>query len=152
MPGKNRAFETKKGPPGHRSRIPANANAQPKVKLTISAGCFAQLRDYAFVHACAYKRVRSHNVHNILVVHAIVCHSQVPAKYARPFVSDLLFWNRRHSTLAANRIKCFWFVLPLLLSVPILYLTPVGFPRPNGKHENFGTRDQAAVTAATRRM
>jgi len=25
------------------------------------------------------------------------------------------------------------------------------FPRPNGKHENFGTRDQAAVTAATRR-
>lgn len=40
----------------------------------------------------------------------VVCHSQVLAKYARPFVSDLLFWQPRYSMLAANRIKrfCAW--------------------------------------------
>lgn len=39
----------------------------------------------------------------------VVCHSQVLAKYARPFVSDLLFWPGRHSAFAANGIKCFCF-------------------------------------------
>lgn len=82
-------------------------------------------------------------------VHAIVCHSQVLAKYARPFVSDLLFWNRRHSTPAANRIKRFWFVLPRVPPIcPHSLSYARRFPRPNGKHENFGARDQAAVTAS----
>lgn len=48
-----------------------------------------------------------------LCICGVVCHSQVLAKYARPFVSDLLFWHRRCSTLAANRIKCFCRVLSL---------------------------------------
>lgn len=29
----------------------------------------------------------------LLFVYTVVCHSQVLAKYARPFVSDLLFWH-----------------------------------------------------------
>lgn len=106
MPGGNRAFETKKGEEratggeggGHRSRIPANANARPpesKANPSLQPGCFARLRGYARPYACA----RAHTQRDVLVcVHAIVYHSQVLAKYARPFVSDLLFWHGRHST------------------------------------------------------
>ena len=51
-----------------------------------------------------------------LHVHAgVVCHSQVLAKYARPFVPDLLFWQPRYSTLAANRIKRFCLAFPVRL-------------------------------------
>lgn len=46
----------------------------------------------------------------------VVCHSQVLAKYARPFVSDLLFWHSRHSALAANRIQCFCTFCSVFLS------------------------------------
>lgn len=57
-----------------------------------------------------------------LCICGVVCHSQVLAKYARPFVSDLLFWHRRCSTLAANRIKCFCRVLSLSLRRTHLYM------------------------------
>lgn len=74
-----------------------------------------------YVCVCVSVYMSTSSAH--VLVYTVVCHSQVLAKYARPFVSDLLFWHGRHSTLAAeNRIKCFCFVLSLHLSVPFFIL------------------------------
>lgn len=98
----------------------APASSNPSVRWGVS---LAAERPRSSVYTCACVLAYPPALRSHVLVYTAVCHSQVLAKYARPFVSDLLFWRGRHSTLAAeNRIKCFCLVLSLHLSVPFFIL------------------------------
>jgi len=51
--------------------------------------CTCAVLAYITLHTSLIARIR--------VYSGVVCHSQALAKYAKPFVSDLLSWHERHS-------------------------------------------------------
>jgi hypothetical protein len=135
-----------------------NANARRKWASHLER-CFAQLYISASVrvlcecgvHHVAYELDRAYS--------GVVCHSQALAKYAKPFVSDLLSWHERHSRAGSPQTElnvsasC-----PRALPAPFFISHSVDPHSPsaseNGrKRKNFGSQlGSDCYAAATRRM